>query len=95
MPPQVHDWTLRAVNVDWGEGVARVVFDSPTGRNHLRAHGLRNLHIPRAESWGPSVSVNEAQGPLEFEGGLVRFLIEMQSGDLIEIVARSFDLSAS
>ena len=92
MPLQMHDWTLRALNVDWGEGVACVEFDAPTGRSVLRAHGLQNLHIPRTESWAPSVSVNEARGPVGIEGGLVRFSIEMQTGDIIEIVARSFDL---
>jgi hypothetical protein len=95
MTQQMHDWTLRAVNVDCGAGVVRVEFDAPKGRALLQAHGLHNLHIPRAESWGPSVSVNEAQGPLEVEGGLFRFSIEMQSGDLIEIVAHSFDLPAT
>ncbi len=92
MPLQMHDWTLRALNVDWGEGVASVEFGAPTGRSVLRAHGLHNLHIPRTESWGPSVSVNEAWGPVGIEGGLVRFSIEMQTGDVIELVARSFDL---
>jgi hypothetical protein len=92
MPLQMHDWTLRVVNVDWGVGVVRVEFDAPTGRTVLQAHGLQDLHMPRTESWGPSVSVNEARGPVGLEGGLVRLSIEMQTGDVIEIVARSFDL---
>ena len=94
MPQKMHDWTLRALNIDWGDGVARVEFDSPTGQAVLKAHGLQNLRLPKAEPWGPSVSVNKAEGPLELDGGLVRFAIEMQTGDLIEIVARSFELPA-
>jgi hypothetical protein len=91
----MHDWTRRAVSVDWGNGVACVEFDTPTVRALLQAHGLQSLHIPRAEPWGASVSVNETHGPTEPEGGVVRFSIQMQSGDLIELVSRSFDIPAS
>ena len=95
MTQRMHDWTLRAVTVDCGAGVARLDFDAPGGRALLQAHGLHDLHIPRAESWGPSVSVSEARGPLEIDGGLLRFSIEMQSGDIVVIVARSFDIPMS
>ena len=58
----------------------------------LTAQGLVNIHVPKSEPWGRSVSVNEIRGPLKFDSELQKLTIEMQSGDCIEIVARSICL---
>jgi hypothetical protein len=90
----MHDWTLLSVNVNWAEGSVSVAFDAPTGSAFLKANDLHDLRIPRVRNWGPSVSVYEAFGPSALDEGLTRFSIEMQTGDRIEIVARSFELPA-
>jgi hypothetical protein len=92
MPQQMHDWTLLSVHVNWGRGVVFLEFDTPTGPSSLQADGLHDLHVPRAESWGASVSVLAAYGPSVRDDGLATLSIEMQTGDRIEIVAHSFDL---
>ena len=53
---------------------------------------MHELSVPRTFPWGPSVSVNTVEGPVKQENGLAVLSMEMQSGDLIRIVARSFDL---
>jgi len=59
----------------------------------LVAENVIDLHVPRLQDWGPSVSVNKVTGPLD---GLAykRLLIEMQSGDVIKISAGTFVLPA-
>jgi hypothetical protein len=57
----------------------------------LTAHGVCELHVPRLNDWGPSVSVNEVFGPSDGASGRRELEVEMQSGDRIRIVAASFD----
>lgn len=94
MPKPMHDWTLLSEKVDWKEGVVSLEFENGAGRQRLHASGLRELHVPRTQSWGPSVSVLESQGPSVLEDGSARLSIQMQTGDRIEIVAHAFDLPA-
>jgi hypothetical protein len=91
----MHDWTLRSLEVDWGAGEVRLCVDSPSGQTGVRAIDLYELRVPRAQAWGPSVSINSVDGPSPQEDGRVRVAIEMQSGDLIEIVARSIEMPLS
>ena len=92
----MHDWTLLSIQVDWETGRAELIF-----RAHLRpsiplvVRGIVDLHMPRRRDWGPSVSVNTVTGPLMIEGGLQTLEIEMQTGDVIKIVAESFELPAT
>jgi hypothetical protein len=88
----MHDWTLRSLKVDWETGEVRLCVDSPSGHTSVRAFDLYDLRVPRAQAWGPSVSVNKVDGPSPQEGGRVHLAIEMQSGDLIQIVARSIEM---
>jgi len=91
----MHDWTLLSLEIDWGVGEARLCVDSPSGRTSIRAFDLYELRVPRTQAWGPSASINEVDGPSPQEDGRVRLAIEMQSGDLIEIVARSIEMPLS
>lgn len=59
------------------------------------AFDLFELRVPRTQTWGSSVSINGVDGPSPQEEGRVRVAIEMQSGDLIEIVARSIEMPLS
>ena len=89
----MHDWTLKSVLFEWK--LARVTI-SLEGTNALEAllvaDGVVGLHVPQEKPWGPSVSVNEVVGPSDAGNGLQKLSIEMQSGDVMTIVARAFQL---
>jgi hypothetical protein len=88
----MHDWTLQSLIVDWGNGEVRVSIRAPDGQTDLRAAGLQELRIPRAQLWGQSSSINTVEGPIPLQNGLSCLKIEMQSGDQIEIVAGYFEM---
>jgi hypothetical protein len=88
----MHDWTLISLTVDWETGEATIELRSPAGKRRLLAQALREISVPRAQPWGRSASINAVDGPTVQKEGLSRLAIEMQSGDLIEIVAQSFDI---
>ena len=66
------------------------MFRSPSGIAVVEASDVRDLHAPRNHPWGPSVSVNTVDGPNPYDDGLSHLTVEMQTGDTIEIIARSF-----
>jgi hypothetical protein len=84
----LHDATLADLRLDWqqGECVVRV---SPVGSEDaaLIFSGVREVHAPRMHPWGPSVSIMQFR-----ETGEGIFEIEMQSGDVLKIVAASWRL---
>jgi uncharacterized protein YaiE (UPF0345 family) len=86
----MHDWTLLSIEVVWEMGRAELTFRSPDREEVLVSEGVVEVHIPRRREWGPSASVNGVKGPLSINGGLQAIEIEMQSGDVIRIVAASF-----
>lgn len=88
----MHDWTLNSVTVVWRSGELRISLQSPAGPIEVRAAGLRRLDMPRAFPWGQSVSINEVAGPTPLSGGGEQLVIEMQSGDRIEVVADAIEL---
>jgi hypothetical protein len=88
----MHDWTLLSIAIDWKTGAVALHLASSAGQTELRAEDMREIRIPRAQPWGPSVSINTVDGPNPHDEGLLRLAIEIQSGDLIEIVARSFKM---
>ena len=90
----MHDWTLKAIFVDWVSGNVRLDLQSAGGGEVLEAVGLRDLRVPRQFAWGRSASVSALVGPNPRPGGLVSVTLEMQSGDEIEVVAESFTLPA-
>ena len=84
----MHDWTLVRIGFDWPEARVTIEFEDLTFEvRSLIAEGVRDLRVPKANEWGPSVSVNEVS-EAEAEHGQGRCLrIEMQSGDVIQILA--------
>src|SRR5438067_99169 len=87
----MHDWVLSSVEFDWESARAEVVFDTyRAGKVALIAEGVGDLHVPQMRPWGPSVHVNEVRQPRAASGKPRRIEIEMQSGDVITINARSF-----
>jgi hypothetical protein len=92
----MHDWTLVSILFEWKS--ARVILEFATGGSkseRLVARGVTELHAPRLNDWGPSVSVNKVAGPTDDASGRRGLEIEMQSGDHIRIVAKSFDFPQS
>lgn len=89
----MHDWTFVSLSIDWKLGEATLVFLNQNSEpTPLLIHGIFSLCLPRKLEWGMSVSVNSTAGPLILQDGKVKLGIEMQSGDLIEIVADSIIL---
>lgn len=86
----MHDWSLLKLAVDWPAEQVQLDMRSPDGPRVLVARKLKSLVVPNENPWGPSISINGATGPALAETGLNRLTIEMQSGDLIEIVAAQF-----
>ncbi len=90
----MHDWTLTAIHFDWTAGCVTIELKNQSSKKvAVVADGVSTLVVPRLQEWGPSSSVNELRGPSDITGGKHLF-IEMQSGDVIEISARTFILPA-
>ena len=88
----MHDWTLVSVLFDWGSGNAVLEFrTSGSLTAKLVARGVADLHVPRLNEWGPSVSVNQVVGPSDSGTGRRALEIEMQSGDRKRISAAYFE----
>ena len=81
----LHDATLLSLLVDWASGELRfkVVIGRPEKMEvQLVARGMTSLKCPRAFPWGRSISVNSVTLNRAADKSL--FLVEMQSGDVIE-----------
>ena len=92
----MHDWTLKSIRFDWAAAQVIIELEDMTlAARSLVAEGVQELHVPRANEWGPSVSINEVSEIEALSSGLKRLRIEMQSGDRIEVVARHFSPPAS
>lgn len=90
---EMHDWTLKRIEFDWH--AARVTLDledSNCTMRTLTADGVQDLQVPRFNAWGPSVSVNEVSEVVPISSELQRLNIQMQSGDVIQILAQRFVL---
>jgi hypothetical protein len=88
----MHDWTLLSILFEWNSGRVTVSFKSHVGTEVLIAHSAVDLNIPQHNEWGPSVSVNEFRGPFATGAALHSLEIEMQSGDVLRIIAKSFEM---
>jgi hypothetical protein len=87
---EMHDWTLKSIFYVWKTARVELSFESTEStQTMLVGEEVEELQVPQKRNWGPSVSVNRIYGPTDT--GLVREMaIEMQSGDVIKIRARSF-----
>lgn len=86
----MHDWTLISILVNWIDGTAVVSFRNQKSEEvRLIAEGLVDLHIPKREEWGSSVSINEVVGPVHCADGNYSIELEVQSGDRIKLMAKT------
>lgn len=88
----MHDWVLLSVLFEWVTGRVTLSFSRYKSDEVLVANSVVDLHVPQRKGWGPSVHVNTVKGPIAIESGLHALEIEMQSGDVIKIVASSFEM---
>ena len=85
-----HDWTLIVLDINWQTGELRIeMLDDASEHRVWIANNLVSKVLPRQHPWGPSASINRVEVST---GNGVTARLEMQSGDLIECVAGSFDL---
>lgn len=94
-PPKLHDAHLFSVQVDWAEKTLRFRVKSgwPSVRSELVLSGLQKLSMTTQDDWGPSVYILGVKA--ESHGTALRFVIEMQSGDVIDAIAASWDFIPS
>jgi hypothetical protein len=85
----LHDASLLSIEINWAAKTTKVTFKThPDNIVYLVTSGTRQVEVPHAEPWGPSISVNEVR---ETEGAEISIIeVEMQSGDTIKIEACSF-----
>ena len=89
----LHDAVLYYLRSDWRERTCEIfvaVFIEP-GKAAvpcvIRAHGVRSVLVPHHAPWGDSVFINAQRSTPDG-----RCLIEMQSGDVIDIDAEHVEL---
>lgn len=91
----MHDWVLLSVLFEWEARRVTLSFDRYESNEILVANSVVDLHISQLNEWGPSVCVNKVNGPIAIDSGLHSLEIQMQSGDVIKIVAQSFQMPAA
>ncbi len=89
----MHDRTLENVVFDWQSTRVTVALRSYNQERVLVADGVTDLKVPKVHEWGPTSSVNGTSETILGDTGTTHLKIEMQTGDVIEIVARKFTLS--
>lgn len=89
---KLHDATLKFVQLEWTSGVLRYEFNTAEGAVTLHVDGVTLLNCPRVMPWGPSRSVNTVSVQADSDG--VQLLVEMQSGDLLEVRGRRISVPA-
>jgi hypothetical protein len=88
------DMSLVRIAVEWKAGLCTADIDGAVkpavSGAQLRWIGVTEVDIPRGFPWGPSISINEARGPVDG-----RYEVEMQSGDTIVVRAVSCEVEFS
>lgn len=90
---RLHDATLESIVFDWpmGRVIVRLrACEEPSRPVQIVCERATGLFCPAVKPWGPSISVNEVQGPSAKDGGVCRLTIEMQSGDVITLEGEDF-----
>jgi hypothetical protein len=90
--PSLHDWSLIGVDSDWESSSATVRLLDESGPRKLVGLQLCELNILHHSPWGPSKSINKVEGPTRGIDGAFTLKIQMQSGDMIVLVAGSFEV---
>ncbi len=89
----LHDAVLDEIRFDWTLAKLELTFSTPSGRAVLRADGVTSVSIPRRLPWGPSSQVNMVTGSPR--SGQVQVQVEMQSGDTLQVEAKSMVITGA
>jgi hypothetical protein len=88
---ECHDWVFIGIEFDWGSGESYFRMRDGTSRDRaILARRTTSVRVAREHPWGRSVNVNSIREEVCDQGRLL--VIEMQSGDLVEYSADSFEL---
>lgn len=86
----LHDATLAAAHISWEAARCDLRLHPTNLSEHwLIFEGFSSLEFPKNEPWGPSASINRVDEP---KPGI--FEIELQSGDVLRIVAKHWTFRA-
>lgn len=88
----MHDWTLVSILIEWNSAQVAIKLWTGSEEKLLLAYDFKKIDVPRYDDWGPSISVYEIIGPSPLSNGYNTIQIQMQSGDLIRIEAREFQI---
>jgi hypothetical protein len=91
---ELHDAILERVTLDWAAARVSIEVTTRDGAATIVGDGVIMLRCPRREPWGPSRHINGVSGPGNIYAGSDVFAleIEMQSGDKLELEARTIEL---
>lgn len=88
----MHDWTLIEINIDWSREKVVLKLSDNQEIKYLTAHEFVSLSLGRHEEWGPSKSVNEVNLFAKKGDRYKKLVLEVQSGDKLQIEAAEFDI---
>lgn len=89
----MHDWTLVSLILDWQESTLIIKFlNNSSLPMDIICKGIKGINISKWNEWGESVSVNLFN--LKDDTKYKYIEIEMQSGDVINIIATDIVMPA-
>jgi hypothetical protein len=93
--PDLHDATLKRVDFEWDSATVRLLFKTgpDSSMTIIEADGVTRLKCPRLLPWGPSNSVNSTALEMSNDGQIL--MIEMQSGDTLEVCFRTVTVKSA
>ena|SRR5262249_49922442 len=81
----LHDATFLGIEFEWATGLAVLkIAAGVAGDKQIRCEGVLNLQCARRHPWGESEFINKAV--VHHERRVHRLILELQSGDEVEIV---------
>lgn len=89
-----HDATFLGCSFDWKSGDLKLLFklcNEKHSNTYIVAKNIKSFTCTREYPWGESVSVNELLLD-ELKATDYRMKLEMQSGDIIKIIANLFKI---
>ena len=90
----MHDWVLKFIELDWHSGSASItVIDSKSINREIKICEIISFDLSRNFEWGESVNINATV--LETINEESKLTIELQSGDVIKVIAKIITLPAS
>ncbi len=85
----LHDAVLESIQVFWEQRICNCKVQPVSPERStivLRFSGVTEVRIPRADPWGPSSSI------LEVSETKNSYVLAMQSGDTISIMAAAYEI---